>query len=189
MNYLQLPELSYLQELFDYDKCSGLLIWKERPINHFKSEPAFKRWNKIFPGNEAGTISRKTDGKKYKHVNICGKLYQIHRIIAELCGLGLKEDLTIDHINGNGIDNRLNNLRVVSLSDQQKNARLRANNTSGFNGVWFDNNRGKWVAAGRSNNERIHIGVFITKEEAIIARKKFDLDYNFHKNHGFDRDL
>ncbi len=73
-----------------------------------------------------------------------------------------------DHRNGNGLDNRRSNLRIATLSQNNMNARLRSNNTSGFKGVFF-RPRGKWQAMIWKNYVSYSLGYHETPEQAAIA--------------------
>lgn len=75
----------------------------------------------------------------------------------------------VDHINHNTLDNRRENLRVCSGSQNRANRRMQVNNTSGFKGVNWLKERGKWQARSRINGKRRHIGLFATALEAAIA--------------------
>lgn len=79
----------------------------------------------------------------------------------------------IDHKDGNGLNNQINNLRFVTLSQNRLNARIRSDNTSGYKGVGFHKACQKWVARGKLNGKDIHIGLFKNKNEAIEAVTKF----------------
>jgi hypothetical protein len=92
--------------------------------------------------------------------------------------------LFLDHINGDGEDNRVANLREADNAENMRNGRLKASNTSGFTGVWQQRATGNWVAELVYNNKKHHLGVFKTKEEAIEARKAGNIKFGFHKNHG-----
>jgi hypothetical protein len=72
-----------------------------------------------------------------------------------------------DHRDRNGLNNRRGNLRTCEARQNQGNAQLRADNTSGFRGVslW----KGKWIASIRINGKRKHIGSFDTPEAAAHA--------------------
>ena len=71
----------------------------------------------------------------------------------------------IDHKDGDGLNNQKFNLRTCSNSQNNANAKKRIDNTSGFKGVSFHKNRGRWCA--KINNT--HIGIFDSPIEAAIA--------------------
>jgi HNH endonuclease/AP2 domain len=75
----------------------------------------------------------------------------------------------VDHINHDALDNRKENLRVCSSSQNHANQRMRVNNTSGFKGVSWNNARGKWRASLGADGKTRHIGLFTTALEAAIA--------------------
>ncbi len=71
-----------------------------------------------------------------------------------------------DHADGNGLNNRRANLRDATPSDNAKNRRRQANNTSGFKGVAFHKRIGLWQARIGTNRKRVHLGYYATPEEA-----------------------
>lgn len=101
-----------------------------------------------------------------KMVNSKREKIFLHRIIMNC----KKHDgLFIDHINGNKQDNRRQNLRIVSVSQNQMNKRKQSNNTSGFTGVYKHTYTGKWIARICLDKKMMHIGVYETKEAASKA--------------------
>ena len=94
------------------------------------------------------------------------------------------EGMFVDHINGNSLDNRRSNLRVVEGQVNFMNRKMPKNNTSGRIGIHLREDTGKWRAIIGYENRRISLGDFVTKEEAIKAREAAELFYGFHKNHG-----
>lgn len=74
----------------------------------------------------------------------------------------------VDHIDGDGLNNRRANLRVVFHGENMKNSRLRINNSSGVKGVRLDPT-GKWRAEIRNDGKRHYLGLFQTKESAAEA--------------------
>jgi len=77
----------------------------------------------------------------------------------------------IDHINRDKLDNRKENLRFVTHSENLRNGKLHSTNTSGYNGVARMSGVDKWRAYCTENGKQKHIGYFSKKSDAIIARK------------------
>lgn len=81
--------------------------------------------------------------------------------------LGLNE--LVDHIDGNGLNNQRDNLRLATHSQNRVNGQLRTDNKSGFKGVKFSPETGKWMARIGINGERKYLGLFKTPEDAHKA--------------------
>ena len=90
----------------------------------------------------------------------------------------------IDHINQDGCDNRIVNLRDVSRSENLKNARRSKNNKSGVTGVSWHKTAKKWHAQISVNNVVTHLGLFKEIEDAAAARREAEKKHGFHQNHG-----
>jgi len=87
----------------------------------------------------------------------------MHRLI-----LGTTKGET-DHIDGNGLNNQRSNLRAVTISQNQYNAKLRIDNTSGFKGVGKEPRRDRWHARIKINGRDVQLGLFDTPQEAARA--------------------
>ncbi len=96
-----------------------------------------------------------------------GKIH-MHRVVMNT-PLGMETD----HINGDKCDNRKSNLRICTKSQNNANRGLAANNTSGYKGVTWDKNRGKWFAQTKLLQKKVNLGYFDTKEEAALAYNEF----------------
>jgi len=166
---------SRLKELLHYNPDTGYLTWSCKMFG-------------IKKGDIAGCKSKYRTGKHYVSVRIDGKLYLSHRIIW-LYMTGAFPENHIDHINGNGCDNRFINLRDVTKIENCRNVRKSICNTSGTVGVFWEENISKWRACIGIKKKSIHIGVFKNKVDAIIARKMAEYQYGFHQNHGAERPL
>lgn len=88
----------------------------------------------------------------------------MHRLL-----MGNPEGLLIDHINGDGLDNRRENLRIGTKLLNGGNCGMRSHNTSGYKGVSFDKARNAWKA--QIGNKATHrfLGRFATAEAAARA--------------------
>ncbi|MGU3904773.1 HNH endonuclease [Escherichia coli] len=90
----------------------------------------------------------------------------------------IPEGMEIDHINGIRHDNRIENLRLVKKSANQRNRiKLSKNNSSGISGVYFCNTRKRWIAHKRLLNARVQ-KVCSSFEEAKEVIRKFDEENN-----------
>lgn len=83
--------------------------------------------------------------------------YKMHR---QILGLSKGDRKISDHINHDTLDNRDENLRIVTKQQNQWNSKRRKSNTSGYKGVQFCKAGNKWVARIKVNGTRIHIGRF-----------------------------
>jgi len=83
--------------------------------------------------------------------------------------IGATPEFVVDHINGNGLDNRKCNLRMCTVMENSRNQRLGARNTSGFKGVHFHKGGQKWQAYIKHHGKRYHLGMYNTPEEAARA--------------------
>ena len=155
-----------VRELFNYDPESGLLTRRIRTGMNTKI------------GKEAGHLNKK---HKYRYVEYMYKAYLVHRVIW-LWWYGEWPKDEIDHINGDGVDNRIENLRGVTHVENGKNQKFRSHNTSGVMGV--RRHGGKWQACINANGRRLSLGHFVELADAILARKMGEKKYGFHQNHG-----
>lgn len=173
-----LPEQTLLVELLDYDPETGDISWKTRDPKHFKSRAYADFWNSRYAGKPAFTS--RTSG--YTHGTIFDVAYRGHRVIWKWM-TGEEPDF-IDHINGTRDDNRWSNLRSVPKVENEKNVKLRIDNTSGHVGVQWSLQMQKWSAQVHVNNRIRHLGFYHSIDDAIRARKAGERKYNFHENHG-----
>ncbi len=99
---------------------------------------------------------------------IKGKLWLLHRLIYIYHFKSIKN--TIDHIDRDNTNNKIENLRDVSSSTNQLNRGKQINNTSGYKGVYLDKRRGNWVAEIKINYKKHWLGSYSTAEKANLAR-------------------
>ena len=130
---------------------------------------------------ESAVRSRHQHG--YYIAVVHGVRYRVHKLIF-LYMTGLYPSSDVDHINGNRIDNRWSNLRLVKKVDNQRNVGLRSDSKSGHTGVYWYPPLRKYQAQITVSGCRKHLGYFSEISDAVVARKSAEKEYNFHPNHG-----
>jgi len=146
-----------VKELFDYHP-DGYLVWK------FK--PAFR----TSIGDKAGS----PNSNGYIQISINSKKYRAHRLILTWHGIDAGEE--VDHIDGNKQNNRIENLRSVTKSQNQWNAKTRIDNKSGIKGVRWHKRDCKWTVSFRVNKKAHHFGYYDDLELAeLVAHEARDL--------------
>lgn len=141
-----------LRDTFDYR--DGSLVWR-----NYRAHNARK-------GDVAGYV--KDNG--YLYVSLTGGRYLVHRLVFLMHHGYLPEQ--VDHINMDRLDNRIENLRAASSSQNKHNTKKRSNNTSGYKGAYWDKKAGKWKAMICKNYKQIWLGHYATAEEAAEAYRK-----------------
>lgn len=114
------------------------------------------------PWKGSGThyVRRHVPGSGYK-----GRKEGLHNFILG----GVKG---VDHVNGNGLDNRRANLRAVTQSQNSQNLKLRSDNSSGHRGVSWNKLRNKWYAYTRREGIMKGLGFYDDLDEAVRAAKR-----------------
>lgn len=92
------------------------------------------------------------------------RLIYLHRSV-----LSVPNGISVDHVSGDGLDNRKVNLRVATTAQNQHNARLRTDSSSGAKGVSWCKKSRKWKAYIKENGKQRHLGLFNTIEAASHA--------------------
>lgn len=140
-----------VHEWFVYDYFTGKMFWKS-PLS-----------NRVKVGDEAGSIQA-----GYLRVGIFGKGFQVHRLVWKLCYGAIPEGYFIDHIDGNKLNNRLENLRLATYTENNRNARSRSGKSK-YKGVYWFKRDSCWQAQIQVNGVKYHIGYFDDEEEAAKA--------------------
>ncbi len=90
----------------------------------------------------------------------------LHNIVA---GMVSDDQRTVDHINGERLDNRSVNLRICSFSENAGNKVKSRSNKSGYKGIYQDRKTGKWVAAIAIGGKKISLGWHKNLADAVAA--------------------
>lgn len=103
--------------------------------------------------------------------------------------MGVMKDgksVIVDHIAGDTLDNRRDNLRVCSQSENLRNVGLSSANKSGVKGVMWNKSRNKWTATIRHNKQTLNLGSYNKKKDAILARKQYEIDMGWFQPRNID---
>lgn len=165
----------YVHERLRYDEYTGKLYWKTA-------------FHKSRIGMEAGGIDYQNEHRGYYRlrVNLDGRQTFAHHIVWFLNYGYWPQDtgLVIDHIDGDGLNNRLSNLRLVDYSTNAKNMSLTSLSKSGVPGVTWVADRSKWRVRIKVDGVKKSLGSFTSFEDAVAVRKNAERAYGFHENHG-----
>lgn len=159
---------SELKRLLIYDEQSGTLIRR------------ITTSSRAIAGKRAGSMSGRIG---HRYINIKRKMYLEHRLVW-LYVTGEWPTRGIDHVNGDPADNRFENLRNVSQSENMRNKATYSNNSTGVVGVVWSKRAKKWMAQIYVNRKNHYLGVYGDLFEAICARKSAENRFGFHRNHG-----
>ncbi len=149
-----------LKEIVSYDPDTGKFTWLECKYR-----------------SKVGTVAGSETGPGYWSVCILNTRYRAHRL-AWFYTFGVWPNGEIDHIDRNGMNNRIANLREVTKSENHQNTNLRSNNTSGFKGVSM--NAGKWQVNIHVRGKNFGLGRFAHLEDAAAAYAAGAAKYHTH---------
>lgn len=167
--------LDYLNLCLDYNPETGILTWKHRPENHFKTKRGFSVWNARYSNKAAGTLNP-SDG--YIEITIDYIRYPAHRLGYALFYDYFPEN-EIDHKDRVRHHNWISNLREVSHQCNMRNAGMLKNNTSGVKGVHFDKLHKKYRSYITIDGKRINLGRSDDFDSVVLSRWKAEKFYKF----------
>jgi HNH endonuclease len=158
-----LPSQEDLRDAFSYDSQTGRLIWVKCSTS------------KIKPGTPAGKLNK----TGYIQIKFRGCVYYAHRLIWMYHTGEDPGKLFVDHINLDRSDNRIENLRLVTVQQNAHNTRVRSHSKSGFKGVYFE--RGRYRVRIRVDGRTKNFGSYPTPEEAysVYLQTVSDLNGSF----------
>jgi hypothetical protein len=142
-----------LRAVLDYTPDTGAFVWRVTLSNRSQA------------GTEAGCICPKSG---YRLIGIDGTIYKASR----LAWLYMTDDWprdVVDHRNGVRADDRWGNLRAATHAQNLQNRSAQKNNTSGFKGVYFHPQSGRWRARISADGKATSLGLHETPELAHAA--------------------
>lgn len=148
-------------KLFRYDPLTGNLYW----LN-----PTGRALKRQRNGLSAGSLG----SSGYTRIEFRGKRYLAHRIVFYMHHGYVPN--CIDHINGCPSDNRIENLREATKTQNSANQKMRGG-SSRFKGAWWCKDKKKWRASIKANGKQNHIGYFTSELDAAKAYNEAALKY------------
>lgn len=136
-------------------------------------------------GDVAGSIAK----RNCYQVGIQGKVRKVHRVVYEMFKGDIPKGMTIDHIDGDPLNNKILNLRAISQYTNTCNCKMSKNNTSGVTGVHLQDNKNgniyyvaRWTElSGKEKSKAFSInklGIMIAFRDAVIHRQKMIEELN-----------
>lgn len=157
-----------LREALDYDENTGI----------------FTRKKHVGGPVRVGDVVGSRNAYGYLNIRLYKKQYLAHRL-AWFYVYEVWPDGQIDHINGIRADNRIINLRCVSIAENRRNHAIPRDNSSGVIGVCpSSKKKGHWRAYITKDNKQTDLGHFESIDAAAAARSRASQQFGFHENHG-----
>jgi hypothetical protein len=144
-----------IKSIFDYRE-DGFLIWK------------IKYSRKVVVGKVAGYRNPKKENREM--ICLSGKMFYTHRLIFFFHNGWWPE--IIDHADRNPENNRIENLRPATCSQNNTNCKSKKNSTSKYLGVYWSNSRKRWIVTIKINSKDKQVGSFKDEKEAALAWNK-----------------
>jgi hypothetical protein len=146
----------------------------------YDAETGWFRWRTTRSNRRAGSLAGHLHPRGYVRIVVCKQTYDAHRL-AWLYVYGDWPKGQVDHINRVKNDNRIQNLRCVTRSQNRQNSAVNCNSTTNIKGVGWHKHAQKWCARITIDGARIQLGVFESINDAIAARKAAETLYHSHR--------
>lgn len=182
MNKLTKEELD---EVLEFDETISRFRWKPRP----GKTRGVKIFNTRYAGELAGTLNNRGSGLLHRVIHINGMNFFEHRLV----WLYHYEELPktdLDHINGDGLDNRIENLRPATSSENRRNMARNKNNSSGHVGVVWHKRDGRYMVQASKGGKCLFGGYFAKEDLHLAAAKAQEMraSLGFSPTHGLTRE-
>lgn len=107
--------------------------------------------------------------KPFEHLYVVSGKNDVKRIYLHRLILSAPDDMEVDHINGNPLDNRKENLRLATRAQNNQNRKMHKRNAVGFKGVVAARKPGRFIGYIHTKEKKVHLGTFGSAEDAARA--------------------
>jgi hypothetical protein len=168
-----LPSIKWLRENLGYDKDTGEVWWAKAAQGRRL-------------GRSAGSIRsyHRLEKRWVIRLSVGGRRVNLYRSRVAFALMEGRWPDCIDHVNGDKLDDRWENLREVTNAENLRNLPKYRNNTSGSVGVYWCADRSKWRVRIKVLGAFLSLGYYADFDSAVQVRKSAELKYGFHENHG-----
>ena len=164
-----LPSRALIHQLLRYNAETGGLIWLPRSEELILDNNKRAIWNSKFAGKIAGYVRPSMKGAGYLHIGVQRSIFKAHRLVwLHVCGEPVPD--MIDHKDHDQLNNRIENLRASTMSQNRANSLVRKDSKTGFKGIHLSRQNRFMVLVG--SGKRRYLGTFETIEEATKAYKE-----------------
>lgn len=161
----ELPSIDAIRSAVDYNKKTGKFTWKTRG-------EMSKSWNSKWAGKPAFDTLHPYGYRKGRF----GRFELLAHRVAWAVSYGFWPEEEIDHIDRNPDNNKIENLRLATPSNNQWNKAKYKTNTSGYKGVTWSKDKGKWMARCSAFGKEKFLGYFDDAKSASEAYCAYSKD-------------
>ena len=155
MKINELPSIENLNKYFTLDESTGTLYWKVQKANCVK----------------VGSVVGYVNPRGYSVVKLDGVTVRLHRIVYKMY-YGIEPEGELDHIDGNKLNNKPENLRLASRYQNNQNIKKQKNNTSGHKNVYWKDDEKKWAVTIKAFGKTYRFGCYLNIEDAAEVAEK-----------------
>jgi hypothetical protein len=154
--------------------------WRDGSVKNMELTAEKRFWSKVQKGPGCWLWLGRLNSVGYGRVSRNGRLQHAHRFVYELVKGPIPPGLEIDHICRNRACVNPDHLRLATSKQNRENQSIVGRGASGIRGVSWDSARNLWAAQLMHNRRMIHLGRFVTIEEAAEAARQGRLTYFTH---------
>ena len=134
-------------------------------------------------------VSTRASGRHYIKIWVDGVCLQYHNVVWVCCGNSIPEGYSVDHIDGDKLNNRIENLRLASSREQTYNTRSYGK-TSKYKGVDYNKASGKWFSRIMVSGKSLWLGAYPSEKAAAdaydLAATKYHKEFKRSNNSGYE---